>query len=447
MRLSLDKENRFLAEDGKIDLRAAFRYAGIKAAWCYKPDTATPESIREMPESELIRMGMDTFINDHGTPKEHQEISVEIIGLPKVLCMILNDEHFSSACERSFRYTKVKVSDAISEIEIDLYNKWLKIFNDVLWDKYSKTFLMEAKRKIEAEKKMGAQNKTEADIEKAARTAARKIAQENARNFIGILVPTSIAYTTPWCEWQKIYVKLKDMVEHPRSDIERLAVPSAKELMKALVDNRIVVSTKEAVLLYPDVQEKIVDGRDILFKDNKHVKLALFGSHPEISPFDKPDEFGSFVDVTSTCSISSIGQRLRHRTGKWTMRELEEYTFITPPFIRGMSYQYEYEMDMMLVKGVFPQGQNVEVNMRMALEDVFNYVGKERACNRAQWETENWYVKELVPRIIKGLDGKPEYAKERQIIIKWYLDKCRCQSPDYNCPTPCLKPNPVNRPY
>lgn len=439
MRVSLDPENRFLAADGKIDLKAAFRYAGIKAAWCYKPGTASPESIREMPESELIRMGMDTFINDHGTPREHQEISVEITGLPKVLCMILNDEHFSSACERSLRYTLVKAGGPISDIEIDLYNKWLKIFNDVLWDKFSDSFLKEAKRKIDAERKMGAQ-KTDADIEKAAKTAARRIAQENARNFVGILVPTSIAYTTPWCEWQKLYRKLEDMVKNPRSDIERLAVPSAKELMKELVDNRIVVSTKEAVLLYPDVQAKITDGRDILYKDNKNVKLALFGSHPELSPFDKPDEFGSSVIVTSTCSVSSIAQRLRHRSAIWTMRELEEYSFVTPPFIKGTPYEHEYEMDMMLVRGLFPQGQNVETNMRATLENIFNYIDKERACNRAQWETEDWFVNDLVPRIVAGLEGKPEYAHDRETIMSWYLDKCRCQSPDYTCPNPCGNP-------
>lgn len=437
MRVSLDKENRFIASDGKLDLKSAFRYAGIKAAWCYKKGNATPESIREMPEEELIRMGMDSFMKDHGTPREHQEISVEITGLPKLLCMILNCQQPSSACERSLRYTPVEQSEFISQLEVDLYEKWLKIYYDILWEKHSQIFLQEARNK-------GAKN-----VEKTAKTAARIIAQENARNFVTILVPTSIAYTTNWCQWQKNYIMLKDMVEHPRNDFERMAIPSAKELMRGLVDNRIVVSTKDAVQLCPKVQDRILDDREILYKDSKHIKLTIFGGHPNFKGFDKPDIYGSTISTTSTCSVPSLAQRLRHRTALWAMRELEEISFFTPPFIRGTAYEEENIRDMYLVKStsVFPLGQNVEFNMRASLENIINHIGKERACMRAQWETADWYSNELLPKIVEGLKDKPEYAEERETIIRDYLNRTRCQCSDYECQAPyCVRPT-TKRPY
>lgn len=62
-------------------------------------------------------MGIDTFISDHGTPNEHFEVSVEITGIPKLLCMILNNEHQYTTCERSLRYTKVLPSEYITDLE------------------------------------------------------------------------------------------------------------------------------------------------------------------------------------------------------------------------------------------------------------------------------------------------------------------------------------------
>ena len=99
MKVFLDKENQFITGGGYLDQKQAFIYSGIKAAWCYKADNATPQSIREMKEDDLLRMGIETFINDHGTPDEHYQVSIEITGIPKLMCMILNDEH---------QYTTVK---------------------------------------------------------------------------------------------------------------------------------------------------------------------------------------------------------------------------------------------------------------------------------------------------------------------------------------------------
>ena len=71
MKVTLDKENRFLTKEGLLDIKRELIYAGTKAAWCFKDGTATPENIRNMPEIDLLRRGIETYINDHGTPDEN----------------------------------------------------------------------------------------------------------------------------------------------------------------------------------------------------------------------------------------------------------------------------------------------------------------------------------------------------------------------------------------
>ncbi len=429
MRISLDKENRFLAADGKVDLKKAFMYAGTKAAWCYKPSNAIPETIRAMSDEDLVRMGIDTFVNDHGTPSEHYEVSVEFTGIPKLMCMILNNEHQYTSDERSLRYTKVKPSEYISDLEVDLYDKWYRIFTEVLWGKYSDFFLNSAK-----------------GDEVNARKAAGKIAQENARGFVSVLTPTSIAYTAPWYQWQKLYRMLEYMVAHPTCELEKLAVPYAKELMQGLVDCRVVVSTKDAIQLYPPLLEQVKDNREILYRNNKHIKLSLFAVDNPFSGIDKPNKFETAINYNTRLSFASAAHLFRHRTSDGEIREPEEFSFVTPEFIKGTPYEVEYAQDMVRVRLLYPVGQMMDVNIVSSIRKIIHFMGKERACERAQWETADFYMNEFVPAIIKGLEGKPEYDKERDMLTKLYLYRCRCGAPDYDCPNPCGHPR-VKRPF
>lgn len=429
MRVTLDKENRFLAADGKIDLKQAFMYSGIKAAWCFKKGDTTPELIRELSEEDLVRRGVETFLNDHGTPNEQQAISVEITGIPKLMCMILNNEKQCAADERSLRYTTVQESEYISELEVDLYNKWLKNFFDVLWFDYRDFFMSKAK------------GETPEEREANARIAAKKIAQENARNFVSILTPTSISYTAPMYQWQRIYRMLEMMVQNPKTRLEQMAVPYAKDLMQQLIDLRVVFTVKDVIQVYPSLLTSIEDDREVLYKHNKHRGLSLFSTNNQFTGLDKPNDFGAAINYNFVGSVSSFAQKHRHRSSMWEMREMEEYSFVTPPFIQGKPLETEYKKDMMLVKCVFPQGQNVEGNLISSVKNIIDYIGKERACDRAQWETEEFFVNELLPKVVEGLADRPEYAKEKALIENYYLFKRRCQFPDFDCPSPCNHKN------
>jgi len=420
MKVTLDKENRFITENGVIDQKKAFIYSGTKAAWCYKKGTTTPENIRETSEETLIRMGIETFLNDHGTPDEHFEVSIEVTGIPKLLCMILNDEHQYTTCERSLRYTKVLESEYITDLEVQKYNKWYEIFKQIFQTKY-KDFFLQANQKDE----------------KKALNHMGKIAQENARQFVSVLTPTSIAYTAPWYQWQKVATFLVQMIQNPETRLEKMAVPYAKDFVQQLIDLKIIVLTKDAVQIYPPLADSLKDDRKWLYKNNKGIELSLFAGKNPFSGIHLPNEFGTAINYNSELSISGIAQGQRHRTVDFEIEEPESFSFNIPDIIKGTEYEQEYIKDMLEVKSLYPQGQLMRVNLNGSLKNIIQFIGQERACEKAQQEIENWYVNILLPDIVKGLEGKPEYEKLYQEVKQKYLNKCRCAYPNYTCPSPC----------
>lgn len=417
MKVSLDKENRFL-KDGKVDLEKTFIYSGLKAAWCYKKGDATPEIIRETSKKKLLNMGLKTFLDDHGTPDEHYQISVEITGIPKLLCMIINNEHQYTACERSLRYTKIIEMENVTEEEVKNYNKWLKIFENILKEKYYSFF----SKKYQTEK--------------VALSAITKIAQENARLQISAMTPTSISYSAPFYQWQKIANFLLYLSEHADTQMKKMIAPYAMDLVDQLINLNIVVTTDEALKLDPEIKKNLHDDRDLWYKNNKEIKLSMFAEDNNFSGINKPNDFGAAINYNTLLSIAAYAELERHRTSYTEMAPTDEYSFSTPALLIGTPYQKEWEKDMLERKGIYPQGELVKVNINTSLKNIINYIGKERACNRAQQQIEDWFVNVFLNDIAAGLEKRPEYTEELK-YLKNYLKRCRCAYPDYNCPNPC----------
>ena len=112
--------------------------------------------------------------------------------------------------------------------------------------------------------------------EKQAKANMGKISQENARGFVSVLTPTSIAYTAPWYQWQKIATFLQEMSNNPKTELEKLVTPYAKDLVKQLINLKIVVLTKDAIQIYPPVKEKLKDSREWLYKNNKNLNILFY---------------------------------------------------------------------------------------------------------------------------------------------------------------------------
>ena len=221
MKLELEP-NSIYVKNGRFDQYEALKSVGVKAAVCFKEakdnKLISPQDIRNSEGDEiLINRGINTIISDHTTPSEHQNISLELTGIPKILCMVLNNEHQYTADERSLRYTEVEPNDYITNLEYQLYNKWLNIFEDLITKQLWKFYIKYNKN------------------EKLAKKAIHKIAQENARYMVTVFTPTTITYTVPWIQLNKIISYMQRIIENPLNELEELLIPYFKEFINLCI--------------------------------------------------------------------------------------------------------------------------------------------------------------------------------------------------------------------
>jgi len=439
MKISLDPMQGYV-KNGKFDQYEALKSTGVKAAVCFKEavdGTAVSQDMIRNLESDatLIRRGLDTIFQDHTTPSEHQQVSLEITGIPKILCMILNNEKQYTADERSLRYTEVEENDYITNLEVRLYRKWLekleKRILEMTGDFYFK------------------HNKSEASALKA----IHKIAQENARYMVSCFMPTTITYTVPWIQLNKILVYMKRIIDNPMNDFEKRLIPyledfinQCKQLDVAITKDSIynVVESNDAVKdtlinKYPQIEQYKGD-KSLLYKNNKDVDLSLFAERNKFSGIELPNCYGPVVSYNNTESIACLAQEHRHRTAYCEMKLLDKFTPVIPPIIADdHALVSEWCCDMYSVQDIYPQGQLVKVNRTMSVKNMLKFVGQERACERAQLEIERVYTNNIIPDVYNGLLENEQYISLAN-QVKPYVKKLRCQYPGYRCPSPCGHP-------
>ncbi len=428
MKVTLDSQSGFLTSDKKYDKRAALIDTGVKAAVCFKDGDITPEMIRlQESDDRLIERGLNTVLSDHTSPSEQPTVMLEIVGIPKALCMVLNNEHQYSADERSLRYTLVKESEYISKKEVELYNKWLEIFINILNEEYYPFFLKHHK------------GNTDEETMKKAGSAIKKIAQENARYMVSMFTPTTLTYTVPFAQINKICVYMNDIIKNPYNEFEKLLVPYFKDFIKQLKDLDVILTEHDAHVLCPKLNVPNTD--NYLYKNNKHIALSLFAERNKFSGIKLPNEYGVNFSYNMDISVASLAQFHRHRTINYEMLAptINERKFYIPKLLLGkIDLIHEWLLDISSVNEFYPSGKLLHVNASGSLKYLINYVGKERACDRAFLETEDMFTNKMLPEIYNGLvnSGKNELAEQ----VKPYVLKLRCMYPDYDCPTNCGHP-------
>ena len=426
MEIKLDPNSGFQAKDKKkFDKRLALYDTGVKAAVCFKNGDITPEDIRATEtEEKIIKRGINTILSDHTSPSEQPTVSLEITGIPKILCMILNNEHLYAADERSLRYTEIKESEFISSKEVELYNKWLSIFISILKAKYLSFFLKYNK---------GA---TTEQTEKKVAIAIKKIAQENARYMVSVFMPTTLTYTVPLAQINKICLYMERIINDPHNEFEELLVPYLKEFIGKLKDLDVLITEHDVASLCKELARK--DSDELLYHNNKSIDLSLFAERNKFSGINLPNEYGTTFSYNMKISLASLAQFHRHRTINYEMLtpDKKKMNFYIPLLLENEPVlSKEWIEDILKVSKNYPQGTIVKVNANGPLKHLVNYVGKERACSRAFLETEDMFTNKMLPDIYDGLisSGKTELAE----ILKPYVGHLRCMYPDYNCPTPC----------
>jgi hypothetical protein len=440
MQIKLDPQQGYVI-NGKFNQPLALENAGVKAAICFRESTngekVSPEIIRESETSgKLISRGINTIFDDHGTPNEQQLVSLEITEIPKILCMVLNNEHQYSACERSLRYTEIEPNDYISEEENILYKKWLDIFENIIIQKYFNFY-----RKFNSSDKM-------------TQKAIHKIAQENARYMVSVFQPTTLTYTVPFAQINKIAIYMERVINNPQNELEELLIPYFKDFIKQLKDLKVLI-TKDDVYHYvssdPEIKKILVDSKrgheeilsfannqDLLYKNNKNIDLSLFSWRNKFSAIKSESEFGHTISYNNKESFACLAQEQRHRTIDCEMAFDESYEMFIPPILNDYpDLKKEWILDSLIVENKYPQGMLLMVNRISSVKNIIDFVSKERCCERAQLEIEQVYYNQIIPDTYENLLNKDPNLAE---TIKPYVKKLRCQYKDYTCPSFCGHP-------
>ena len=378
--------NQFLKENGTFDRESAIKLSGKIAGVCY--DKEGFSHLQNEPEEKTMRRVDMTLNNGHHSVYDHINISFNLQNVPKILAMVLNNEHQYTTSEKSARYTPVvrQEGSIISEEEERLYNKWIDIFKIKIKEKYGDVY-------------------NDAKIQ--------KLAQENARYLVTVFMPTQMIYTT---SLRQINYIASWMDKYDRENFDS---PNRfkRELAKAMSD---FISELDSINV-------LEEG---LMKNEKYRRLSLFGKD-----LDKKQEY--FSDVYTTTykgSFAELAQAHRHRTLDYQIELIkEDKTYYVPPIIRDDQMLVdEWLGDMILVSVYTPQGELVTINESGKYED-FILKCKERLCSAAQLEIMQQTQKTLLKyKAALEKSGHP-LAED----IEKYSHGARCTFPDFKCSSDC----------
>lgn len=376
--------NQFLKKDGTFDKNEAIKLSGKIAGVCYDKEGFTHLE-NEQEEKTMRRVNM-TLNNGHHSVYDHISISFNLQNLPKILAMVLNNEHQYTTSEKSARYTPVvrQEGSIITEDEERLYNKWIDLFKIKIKSQYGNIY-------------------NDAKIQ--------KLAQENARYLVTVFMPTQMIYSTSLrqinyiASWMQACIEKADM----NNTFERKLSISMQEFLDELA--RVNVLEKG------------------LMENEKYRSLSLFGED-----LDKREEhFGDVYSCTYKGSYSHLAQAHRHRTIWYQMEILEEKEYFVPPIIADdETLVDEWLQDMQIVKDVNPQGELVLISER-GIYETFILKCKERLCTAAQLEI-MLQTRETLLKYKKALkESNSPLAKD----IEKYSHGARCTFPDFNCSSDC----------
>ena len=376
--------NHFLKDDGTFDKDAALKLSGKIAGVCY--DEEGFNHIKNEPEEKTIKRINRTLTNGHHSVYDHINIIFNLQNIPKILSMVLNNQPQYTTSEKSARYTEVvrKEDSLITELEINLYNKWLEIFKIKIKEKY---------------------NNTLSDFK------IKTLAQENARYLITVFMQTQMIYTTSIrqinyiASWMQDYIKNIDT----NKNFEVKLAGSMKEFINEL-----------------DRLNVLVDG---LMTNEKHRKLSLFGKD-----LDKRKEIFDYVySTTYKGSFAQFAQTQRHRTEKGQMEMLNKKEYFIPPIIEDDKVLVdEWLCDIEKVRNVNPQGELVLIHECGKYDD-FILKCKERLCTGAQLEI----MRQTRNILLKYKEALEKSNSPLALDIENYSHGARCTFPDFECTNDC----------
>ena len=376
--------NLYLKDDGTFDKESAINFCGKIAGICYsKEDFSHLEN--ESIEKTNRRINM-TLNNGHHSVYDHVTINFYLQNVPKILAMVINNEHQYTTSEKSLRYTPVvkQENSIITEKEALLYNKWIDVFKSKIQKKYGH-ILKESK--------------------------IQTLAQENSRSLVTVFMPTQLIYSTSLrqinyiASWMMKYINTATLSNS--------------------FENKLVVSMEE----FLDELKRLNVLEDALLKNEKDRSFSLFGKDLN----KKQEYFGDTYSTIYKESFAALAQAQRHRTLHYKFEFMEKKEYFIPPIISdGSSLVSEWLNDMNEVKDVHPIGELVTIYEIGKYED-FILKCKERLCSAAQLEV----MEQSRNTLLKYKKSLEDSGNPLANDIEKYSHGARCTFPDFTCNSDC----------
>ncbi len=374
--------NKFLLDNGKFDKKKALNLCGKIAGICYSQHGF--EVLKDEDEKKTNSRIDRTINNGHHSVYDHIMINLNIKKLPKILAMVLNNEHQYTTSEKSARYTKVEEAE---KIEVELYNKWKDIYYEKIQARYGDVF---DERKCE------------------------KLAQENARYLVSIFMPTEMIYSTTLRQINYIVSWMREYIENSDDEFSLLLGKHMKDFISEI--------------------EKLDLLEDGLLRNEKKRSISLFGKNVN----RRQTIFSDVYSVNYKASFAYFAQAQRHRTLDYEIKILDNKKYFVPPIIEDdEKLVKEWLEDISKVK--YPQGELILINERGTYEN-FILKCKERLCSAAQLEICN-KTKEILTMYSAELTSSNHPLKDDIIL---YTKGARCSYPGYECTEKCLFKEGIN---
>ena len=376
--------NLYLKEDGCFDIDKVLNLSGKIAGVCY--DKEGFKHLENEPIEKTNRRVDMTLNNGHHSVYGHTHISFNIQNIPKILAMVLNNENEYNTSEKSARYTEIKRGNdsSITSLEEELYNKWLDILQIEIKNKYGDVF-------------------NDSKI--------KKLAQENARYFVTVFMPTQMIYTT---SLRQINYLAGFMLDYMRS---------------ANYSNEFESKLADSMLEFVFELERLGVLNDKLMTNDKNRSLSLFGKNLDKKEIHYGDNYSTVYQAT----FAYLAQAQRHRTLDYQMEILKDKQYFVPPIIEDSIYLTdEWLNDMRKLEDITVCGELINIYETGSFDN-FILKCKERLCSNAQLE--------IMLQTRKTLDNYYNQLSENASLKKEdmmpYMRGARCSFPDFKCRSDC----------
>lgn len=360
---------------------------GHSANICYTQKNYD-EILKEPVEKTLQRAEANKG-NRHHSVFGHDNIQLYFEGIPKIIAMLLNNEHEYNTSEKSGRYTTMFGS----EEENFFYKKWQLIFE------------MEIKEVYPNEEYL-----TDAMIGKKAK--------ENARYLLSVFMRTKMKYTTSFRQLNYLYDFTNKWIHEETTNPLKIALkPYLEEFKDVLYSTGFITS-------------------DI--KDYRNREFSLI---KDDNTFD--EHFSRSYSVNYDATIPALADLQRHRTLDYSLSLKEEKEFYVPQIIRAKQDLVDEWLEDISSISEFPQGMLVNVNETGKYEDFIMKL-YERICTAPQLEVMQ-ITKEVLSKYINTL-SKSASENDKKIydeLIK-YSHGARCTFPGFTCTSECKFKEGIN---